>query len=349
MTMPIRARILAIIGALSLTLGLGGAISGFVLIARANSFLRIEDERKLLSIAREYSRRLLDASDGAEERGRLETESAFIAERGAFIAAYSRYRTELSLRWAAAAFISIAALSAAAFWIAVRLARSVERDALRKRAEESSRQWRSTGRILAHEIKNALSPVSLDVGFLRSGMAPEDEGAEAACLERMDKNVKRIARLLASFREFSELPGPRLAETSVGKALSAAAAQAGLSSILDPAQAEALVRRRVYTDPEYLALVFTNVLKNAREAGSSRVAAHWRGRALVLTDDGPGLPASIAERVAREGPRPGMGSKPGGSGMGLYIVFEISKMMGIGVSLKNLPEGLETRMEFPHG
>jgi signal transduction histidine kinase len=164
----------------------------------------------------------------------------------------------------------------------------------------------------------------------------------------MSKNVRRVSSMVNSFRELSELPEPSFRVVRLGPALASAAEQAGLSRLLDAGQSRALSSRRVYCDPEYLAISLANILKNSSEAGASRVDARWSSGVLTLADDGPGLPADIAEIVARDGPRPGLSAKVGGSGMGLYIVFELCKMMGIEASASNVVRGLEIRLVFRH-
>jgi signal transduction histidine kinase len=335
------------VSVLALAIGAAQVLAGFWLIRRSEAFFRVEEEKALLSLAQDYSRRLIKGETDDSRRNELVAQSEFITRRGAFISAYSRYGTELALRWTLAASAVVVCLAAAAFVFLASAARAFERSALQAEAVGAKRQWETTGRVLAHEIKNALSPVALDLDFLSSG--DEVSAAVSRCTERMKKNLKRVSTMVNSFREFSELPVPAFRIASIGSLLAQAAGQAGLSGMLDPRQLEGLVGRKEYTDPEYLTIVFANLLKNAKEAGASTMRARMAGRTLSLRDDGPGLSPEMASRLTRGGPRPGMGEKPGGDGMGLYIVFEICRMLGIAVTARNAAPGFEVSLEFGHG
>jgi Signal transduction histidine kinase involved in nitrogen fixation and metabolism regulation len=347
----LRARVKgAFVAAAAFALVFGGAemLAGRLLIDKAESLYGFDEERGVQSIAQDYSRRLLASAPAGPEKERLEAESDLIARRGAFLTAYGRYRRELAQRWAVIAAAIAGALAVVAFWCASAYGRRRERELLMREAERARSQWQTTGRVLAHEIKNALSPMSLDIGFLTSRRGETRTPEESGCLDRMGKNIRRVSAMVNSFREFSELPEPRFGVVRVGPALVASGEELGLAHLLDRAQLRDLAARKVYCDPEYLSIVLGNVLKNASEAGATRVGASWSSGSLALADDGPGLPSDIAEIVGREGPRPGLTTKAGGSGMGLYIVFELCKMMGIEAQASNADRGLEIKLVFKH-
>lgn len=338
---------LLIVLSVSLIFGVAQLYVGSALMGKAEAFFRVDEDRQLLSLARGYSRKLISRATNGVEQKQLLAESSFIAQRGAFIAAYSRYRDELSRRWVLASSLIVAVLAAAALLGVSMIVRSLERAGMRNEAIRARAQWQTTGRILAHEIKNALSPLSIDLEFLLSDW--RDDSAGAKCYGRMQKNVKRITTMVNSFRQFSELPEPVFCLVDLGQVVENAATQAGLSDLLDTRQIRILGKRKVYTDPEYLSIVILNCLKNAKEAGASSTLAQWSKGALILLDNGPGLPPEIADILKREGPRPGLSTKEGGSGMGLYIIFELCKILGIDVALRNKQPGLETKLEFKHG
>jgi Signal transduction histidine kinase involved in nitrogen fixation and metabolism regulation len=334
--------------AFALVFGCAEMIAGRLLIDKAEALYGFDEEKRLQAIAQDYSRRLLSSASAGLERVRLESESALIARRGAFLTAYGRYRRDLALRWAIEAAVIAAALAMGAFWVASAYGRERERASLRREAERARSQWQTTGRVLAHEIKNALSPMSLDIGFLASSSLGERTSAEQACLERMGKNIRRVTSMVNSFREFSELPAPSFRVFRLGATLEAAAEQAALSELLAPSQLQALSLRKLYSDPEYLEIVFVNILKNASEAGASRIDARWSRSVLTLIDDGPGIPPVVAEILEREGPRPGLTTKANGNGMGLYIIFELCKIVGIEARVSNAAHGLEIKLVFRH-
>jgi signal transduction histidine kinase len=104
--------------------------------------------------------------------------------------------------------------------------------------------------------------------------------------------------------------------------------------------------------------VFTNLLMNAYEAmnGSGRVTlaanrvrlddgVHGRDAVLVeITDDGPGMPQDVAERVFD----PFFTTKAQGSGLGLAIVRKIIDAHDGRIDLRTTPGGGTTiRMTLP--
>jgi signal transduction histidine kinase len=109
----------------------------------------------------------------------------------------------------------------------------------------------------------------------------------------------------------------------------------------------------VRADPDQLARVLVNLLRNAREALESAgariaepaVAIGYRsgsdGLTLSVTDNGPGLPPRARDNlfVAFEG-----SARAGGTGLGLAIARELTE--GNGGSLTFVPEAAGTRFDL---
>ncbi|QEZ44039.1 sensor histidine kinase [Cupriavidus oxalaticus] len=110
----------------------------------------------------------------------------------------------------------------------------------------------------------------------------------------------------------------------------------------------------VHGDADALRILLTNLLDNALAyvpAGSRidvRVARGSDGRSveLVVSDNGPGIPAGERERVFDRFYR--LPEAPtGGSGLGLAIVAEIAQSHGARVALEDARPGLRVRVVFP--
>jgi signal transduction histidine kinase len=91
---------------------------------------------------------------------------------------------------------------------------------------------------------------------------------------------------------------------------------------------------RISADRDQLFRVLVNLGCNALEAGARRVKVsaepHGQWVAILMADDGPGLPAKSRERLFR----PFAGSaKAGGSGLGLAIARELMHAHGGEISL----------------
>lgn len=120
--------------ALALALGAAQAMAGFWLIRQSQAFFRVDEEKALLSLARDYSRRLIEAEPAGPRREELVAQSELIARRGAFISAYSRYGAELALRWTLSASAAVVCLAAAALVLLASATRALERRAIRDEA-----------------------------------------------------------------------------------------------------------------------------------------------------------------------------------------------------------------------
>lgn len=103
----------------------------------------------------------------------------------------------------------------------------------------------------------------------------------------------------------------------------------------------------VEVDPDLLALLFDNLLRNAvnyTEAGSIRVG--FENGWLVLRDTGIGIPEDLQARVFERHFR--IEGMRDGSGLGLAIVREIAARCGWRCELKSRPgEGTEIRLRLP--
>ena len=93
-----------------------------------------------------------------------------------------------------------------------------------------------------------------------------------------------------------------------------------------------------------------NLMDNACKWARSRVAVTALDAgarlALCVEDDGPGLAAADRTRVLERGER--LDESVPGSGLGLSIVRDISKLYGGGLELKESPlGGLKAVLELP--
>jgi signal transduction histidine kinase len=104
---------------------------------------------------------------------------------------------------------------------------------------------------------------------------------------------------------------------------------------------------RIQADSQQLTQLFTNLLANAYEAmeGSGRIVVTadavrmddgLEGRDAVvvsLTDDGPGMPQDVADRVFE----PFFTTKPAGTGLGLAVCKKLLEGAGARLSLDSAP------------
>jgi signal transduction histidine kinase len=91
----------------------------------------------------------------------------------------------------------------------------------------------------------------------------------------------------------------------------------------------------VSIDPEMMQRVFLNILRNAVEAGARRIEIEGDAGGVRFTDDGPGIPPDILEKLFT----PFVTGKAKGTGLGLAIAQKIVEAHGGSIEARNSPEG----------
>jgi signal transduction histidine kinase len=185
---------------------------------------------------------------------------------------------------------------------------------------------------IAHEVKNPLTGIELMAGLLRRQVQDRPDVHEL--LAEIITEAKKANAIVLEVLDFVRPIRLQVSETSLREILQDAITAAERKS---PRRDTVLVvdvpadLPDLQADAHQLTQLVTNLLQNALEAlagrGTIRVRADARGRedgrppmvALVVSDDGPGLPAEIQDRLFR----PFVTTKPQGSGLGLAIVRKI--------------------------
>jgi nitrogen fixation/metabolism regulation signal transduction histidine kinase len=224
------------------------------------------------------------------------------------------------------------------------------------RAERAA-AWEEAARRMAHEIKNPLTPVRLAAERIRkkarlsAGCDPAlakvvEEGADTIVQE-----VRTLAALVDAFHRFARLPETRLREFDLASVLGQVAklydgTKAGVEVRSEVAAGLAAVRG----DGEQIKRALVNLVDNAVAATppggvvAIRAAVDEGTARVVVTDDGPGIPAEERALVFE----PTFSTKPDGFGLGLSITARIAAEHRGRVFLEeNSPRGCRFVLEWP--
>ena len=223
----------------------------------------------------------------------------------------------------------------------------------RQRALRAERiaAWREVARRIAHEIKNPLQPIQMEIETIRKlharGHANFDEEFLTSTAMILDE-VRRLDRMVSEFSRFARLPRPKPRELDLREVLEHVAGlhpegDVELVRYLDPAP-------RILADREQLTQVFLNLAQNAADAaearhpgGGGRVELHLEplseegeeGVRVSIVDNGPGIAPDDRLRVFE----PYFTTKSKGTGLGLAIVHRIVGDHGGSVEIVDGIEG----------
>ncbi|MCG2594306.1 hybrid sensor histidine kinase/response regulator [Ramlibacter sp. XY19] len=191
--------------------------------------------------------------------------------------------------------------------------------------------------MVSHELRNPLNSVYLQAQLRRkmmSGPTPPDRATMLRMVERDERQIRSMIRLLDDMLDVSRLRTGRLAMDPkpfdlaelgrrVVEAISEQAAPAGIAVTLE-APAELLLEG----DEFRIEQVITNLLTNALRYGDGKPVAvtvsAGEGRALVsVKDQGMGIAPADQERIFRQFERTEGSAAVPGLGLGLYIARQI--------------------------
>ncbi|HYR54475.1 MAG TPA: ATP-binding protein [Myxococcaceae bacterium] len=231
-----------------------------------------------------------------------------------------------------------------------------DREAQLKEKQEAllrAEQLAAVGRIsaqIAHEVRNPLSSIGLNVELLQEALGKGGLGSSVDARESRDvlasivREVDRLAEITEGYLRMARLPKPSMAPEDlnevVGSVLEFSREELERSNVkvirrLDPAGPRALA------DEGQLRQVFLNLLRNSREAmpGGGQLIVESRtvnGEAeVVFCDSGRGMTSEVREHIFE----PFFSTKEGGTGLGLAVSQQILQAHGGSIRCENSPEG----------
>jgi signal transduction histidine kinase len=209
---------------------------------------------------------------------------------------------------------------------------------------------------LAHEIRNPLNSINLNLELLGEDLQAGEQGARES-LASTREEVGRLACLVSDFLTYARPSEPNLAPVrvdtmleDVGGFLIAEAKDMGVHLRVIPG----LPTVAVLSDESQLRQVLLNLVLNAvqavRELPADRRVVELDAEegsddvALVVRDRGSGIPPDEMEQVRRAF----YTRRRGGSGLGLAIAERFVEAQGGHIELENLePHGFEARVVLP--
>lgn len=195
---------------------------------------------------------------------------------------------------------------------------------------------------VAHEVKNPLNAMMIHVELLKERL--EDAGTDVRqSLEVIGSEIRRLDRVVQGFLKFMRPQELTLKPVdlngmlqSVGALLEAESQSHGVRFVLDLDAGTPSVS----ADEELLRQAFINILQNAVQAmpqgGAVRIRTRPEGLdwvRVVVTDQGVGIAPEDLDKIFKLY----YTSKPGGSGIGLSVVYRILQLHDGTIEAKSQP------------
>ena len=215
--------------------------------------------------------------------------------------------------------------------------------------------WAEMARMIAHEIKNPLTPIRLSAEHMREVYAHDPDHFDRVferCTSNILAQVDELRAIASEFSAYSSIPriDPKPADlvASMTELVEGyrAAPPPGVAVEFETASASLMTR----FDARLLQRAVRNLIENAlrASAGGGRVVVRvgqTDGFARIsVRDTGPGVPPDLLPRIFD----PYFSTHDTGTGLGLPIARRIAEEHGGGITARNRREGgLEVTVTLP--
>ncbi len=199
--------------------------------------------------------------------------------------------------------------------------------------------------VVAHEVRNPLNSVNLNLDLLREMLArktPPDDPKVVSLLDAIQREVDRLSEITGEYLKFGRLPRGVLAPCDVARIVRETRAFMDGEFTNSGVAVEVRVPERpvmVLADEAQLHQALVNVLRNAVEAmpegGRLGIEVSDVGERVQVSvrDTGPGIPEDFRQRLFE----PFATTKPRGTGLGLAFVQQVMHECGGEVGVESAP------------
>jgi signal transduction histidine kinase len=209
-----------------------------------------------------------------------------------------------------------------------RMTDELEESATKLARTEREMAWREMARQIAHEIKNPLTPMKLNVQQLFKSWndsVPDFGTRIKSFTDNQIEYIDNLSNIASAFSYFARLPGANPTEVDIIAQLKSTLSMFGHADNATIALNTGKLRKAVVmADREHLNSIFFNLLKNAIQAipsgknGEIRIEVMPAGNNVQVRfiDNGMGIPEELIPKIFT----PNFTTKSSGMGLGLSIV-----------------------------
>ncbi len=196
------------------------------------------------------------------------------------------------------------------------------------RIAERHTAWREMARMLAHEIKNPLTPIQLSTQRLREKYLQKSQDLPDVIdktTQVISQEVDNFIHLVDKFSEFAHFPPPSPELVSINSIVhDSVALYANLPDVkFEESYDESIPS--IMADPRQIKQALSNIIKNATESKDENriiqvtTKARHQEMEILITDNGKGISQEDLGRLFH----PYFTTKEQGSGLGLVITERI--------------------------
>ncbi len=227
-----------------------------------------------------------------------------------------------------------------------RAIRQLEERTNQLRVSEREGAWREMAKQVAHEIKNPLTPMKLQIQYLMHAQRAQPERAGAmlpGVANTLIEQIESLSRIASEFSDFAKMPTAQNETFSLNELLQSLHR---LYQSNDPQEPQVHLQLpeedlSVYADPDQLRRVLTNLIRNGMQAvpddrqGRIELRLYREGQwaFIKVRDNGSGIPEEVQPKVFQ----PNFTTKNSGMGLGLAMCKQIVEQAGGRI-------GFETRL-----
>lgn len=234
----------------------------------------------------------------------------------------------------------------------------VEEQARQLKKSEREEAWREMAQQVAHEIKNPLTPMKLNVQYLLRAKDQQSAEERERLLSRISKTlieqIDSLSRIATEFSNFAKMPKAQLSTFSLNQLLESVyhlfkdQQSDQLSLSLELPEEEIMV----HADKEQFLRVLNNLVKNGIQAipeerpGQIGITLTTENgiASIRVRDNGSGIPEELRDKVFV----PNFTTKSSGTGLGLAISKNIVDSVNGQISFETQEgKGTEFRVDVP--
>jgi two-component system sensor histidine kinase PilS (NtrC family) len=234
---------------------------------------------------------------------------------------------------------------------------------------QEARKMAAIGRLsagIAHEIRNPLASISGSIELLAQDLSPGDE-TQQRLIQIVTRESTRLDHLISDFLSFSRLDGKEQTDTNIISLLKDIVfifrSQCPDTNFYELYHNDSFI---IKANPEQLEQIFWNILQNALEAMAGQGDIEIKSSIdnpvnpkdnhldntelnrikITISDNGPGIDTGITEKIFE----PFFTTKASGTGLGLYIVFQLTQANNGNIHLESRKDnqtGACARITFP--